>query len=103
MADEPVVVSKFPPKKPGDGVEDKTETTRGMVREGRRKAKSADGCEGAKFNRKSSRAPRAAGRRTSRPTGRASGEEVPPGTGIFKPTALAGVGAGKRLYIAGNG
>jgi hypothetical protein len=27
VADEPVVVLKFQPEKPGDGVEDKTETT----------------------------------------------------------------------------
>lgn len=27
VADEPVVVSKFPPEKPGNGVEDKTEMT----------------------------------------------------------------------------
>lgn len=27
VADEPVVVMKFPPAKPGNGVEEKTETT----------------------------------------------------------------------------
>jgi hypothetical protein len=34
VADEPVVVVKYPPEKPGNGVEDKTDTTCGPVRRG---------------------------------------------------------------------
>ena len=52
VADEPVVVIKSSPEKPGNGVEEKTEMTSGCVCWGCRKAKSAGSCEGGKFNRK---------------------------------------------------
>lgn len=49
MADEPVVVMKFPPVKPGNGVEEKTETTCILEYRGCREAKSLCNCEGGKF------------------------------------------------------
>jgi hypothetical protein len=52
VADEPVVVMKFPPEKPGNGVEEKTETTCNYVCRSCWKAKSANSCEGVKFYRK---------------------------------------------------
>lgn len=53
MADDPVVVMKFPPMKPGNGVEGKTGMTCIVVYRGCRVAKSACNCEGGKFIRKS--------------------------------------------------
>lgn len=38
VTDEPVVVVKYPPEKPGNGVEDKTDTTCGLVRRGWRRS-----------------------------------------------------------------
>lgn len=89
VADEPVVVLKFPPKKPGNGVEGKTEMTRGLVREGRRRAKSAGGCKGVKFIRKS-RKPfeRAAENKPSRTKRTGKYRKVPLGTGIVAATVL---------------
>jgi hypothetical protein len=52
VADEPVVVMKFPPVKPGNGVEEKTETTCSHDCRGCWRAKSAGSCEGVKFYRK---------------------------------------------------
>jgi len=77
VADEPVVVMKFPPMKPGNGVEDKTEMTCGQVRRGRRRAKSIGGCEGVKFIRKSWRAIRINPQRRNRLTRRASTKRFP--------------------------
>jgi len=49
VADEPVVVLKFPPEKPGNGVEDKTEMTCGSIHRSCQRDKRADSCEGVKF------------------------------------------------------
>jgi hypothetical protein len=49
VADEPVVVMKFPPVKPGNGVEEKTGTTCIKVYRDCREAKSLCNCEGGKF------------------------------------------------------
>jgi len=52
VADEPVVVLKFPPVKPGNSVEDKTEMICGKVHRDCLAAKSAGRREGGKFIRK---------------------------------------------------
>ncbi|MBF0203302.1 MAG: hypothetical protein HQK67_03085 [Desulfamplus sp.] len=49
VADDPVVVLKFLPEKPGNGVEDKTEMTCGVIHRSCQRDKRADGCEGVKF------------------------------------------------------
>lgn len=49
VADEPVVVMKSPPKKPGNGAEEKTGMTCIMVYRDCRPAKSPCNCEGGKF------------------------------------------------------
>ena len=48
VADEPVVVKKSRPVKPGNSVEDKTEMTRWLVHLGVSMAKSLTTCEGVK-------------------------------------------------------
>jgi len=77
VADEPVVVLKFPPVKPGNGVEDKTEMTCGQVRRGCRKAKSVGSCKGGKFIRKLWKAIRIDPWRRNRLTRRASAKRSP--------------------------
>lgn len=49
VADDPVVVMKFPPMKPGNAVEGKTGMTCIFVYRDFREAKSAWNCEGGKF------------------------------------------------------
>jgi len=49
VADEPVVVMKFPPQKPGNGVEEKTGVTCIFIYRDCREAKSFCNCEGVKF------------------------------------------------------
>ena len=48
VADEPVVVMKSWPVKPGNGVEDKTETTRWVLTWGPARSKALRDCEGVK-------------------------------------------------------
>lgn len=52
VADEPIVVLKLQPMKPGNGVEGKTEVTRRQVRGEKAQAKSGVFCEGVKFDGK---------------------------------------------------
>ena len=49
VADESVVVTKSRPEKAGNSLEEKTGTTRGLVRGGRQKPKALTLCEGRKF------------------------------------------------------
>jgi hypothetical protein len=49
VADESVVVMKSRPEKAGNGLEEKTGTTRGFVRGGRQAPKALTSCEGRKF------------------------------------------------------
>jgi hypothetical protein len=49
VADDPVVVMKYPPMKPGNGVEGKTGMTCIFVYRDFREAKSSWNCEGGKF------------------------------------------------------
>ena len=48
VADEPVVVMKFLPMKPGNGVEDKTGTSSDVIQDDRYWPKAVLGCEGGK-------------------------------------------------------
>lgn len=48
VSDEPIVVMKSRPVKPGNGVEEKTEMTRWLVCLGAGMAKSPPACEGVK-------------------------------------------------------
>lgn len=49
VADESVVVTKSRPEKAGNSLEEKTGTTRGLVRGARRAPKAPTWCEGRKF------------------------------------------------------
>jgi hypothetical protein len=49
VADESVVVMKSRPEKAGNSLEEKTGTTRGLVRGGRQVPKALTWCEGRKF------------------------------------------------------
>ncbi len=77
VADDSVVVLKSRPRKPGNGVEEKTGTTHGLFMGADGDAKSAVGCEGMKLIRGFFEIDATFCSGTSRPTGRGTDRSAP--------------------------